>query len=94
MAKQLNTRIQHKYDTAENWDKATEFVPLSGELIIYAPDADNPYCRIKIGDGQTTVNNLAFEEGAIPKHTYGETTKTEGSASSDPEGSVYFVYKK
>jgi hypothetical protein len=26
--KNLNTRITHKYDTLENWQKATNFIPL------------------------------------------------------------------
>jgi len=32
----LNTRVQHKIDTSENWSKALNFVPLEGELIIYS----------------------------------------------------------
>lgn len=31
--RKVKTRIQNKYDTLENWSKATEFVPLKGELI-------------------------------------------------------------
>ena len=55
--KTLNTRIQHKTDTTENWLKAKSFSPLKGELIIYQ-DSDN--AQAKIGDGITNVNQLPF----------------------------------
>ena len=31
----IKTRIQLKNDTEENWNKAVNFVPKQGELIIY-----------------------------------------------------------
>ena len=37
-----------KYDTLENWNKATTFVPMAGELIV-VKDEDN--YRVYIGDG-------------------------------------------
>ena len=60
MDKKFNARVQHKIDTQENWEKATNFIPLKGELIIYDIDANNASRRIKIGDGITTVNDLKF----------------------------------
>lgn len=53
--KEFKTRIQHKIDTPENWAKATNFVPLTGEIIIYA---DENTKELKIGDGETLVNDL------------------------------------
>lgn len=61
----LNTRIVHKHDTAANWNKATNFVPKQGELIVYDRDADYAYERIKIGDGATNVNTLPFVDDAL-----------------------------
>lgn len=59
--KRLNARYQQKIDTEENWNKATNFIPLKGEVIIYAdPDNQNYIPRIKIGDGITTVSQLPF----------------------------------
>lgn len=58
--KDFYTRIQHKIDTEENWNKAVNFVPLKGEIIIYDTDSTHDYKRIKIGDGVTTVVNLEF----------------------------------
>lgn len=70
MAKQkIKTRVQNKHDVAANWSKATSFVPLAGELIIYDEDSTYPYKRFKIGDGilqadgtvtGTAVNDLPF----------------------------------
>lgn len=58
----LNTRLMQKYDTEENWGKATGFIPLKGEKIIYAPDDTHPYIREKTGDGVTAVTALPFDE--------------------------------
>ena len=48
-------RMIQKHDTKANWDKATNFVPLKGEIIIY-----DDLKKIKIGDGATKVGNLVF----------------------------------
>lgn len=61
--KTMNTRIQLKHDTEENWNKATGFAPLDGEIVVYDADADHPEPRIKIGDGETNVNLLPFING-------------------------------
>ena len=57
---QINTRLRQKIDTEANWNKATNFIPLDGEIIIYKADENYSYERIKIGDGETTVVNLTF----------------------------------
>lgn len=43
-----------KKDTAENWNKAKNFIPKKNEIIVYT-DAGT-----KIGDGKTKVNDLPF----------------------------------
>lgn len=53
--KTFQGRIIQKHDTKANWDKATNFIPLKGEIIIY-----DDLNKIKIGDGSTKVGNLAF----------------------------------
>lgn len=60
--KQLNTRIQHKYDTHENFGKAT-FKPLKGELVIYEPNegqSEKEAPMFKVGDGIHTIKELPF----------------------------------
>lgn len=54
-SKTFQGRIVQKHDTKANWDKATNFVPLKGEIIIY-----DDLNKIKIGDGTTTVVNLPY----------------------------------
>lgn len=70
--KTINTRIQLKNDTEENWRKAGPkgdnpgFIPRKGELIIYNAetganvDEARRFPRFKVGDGVTTVVNLPF----------------------------------
>lgn len=65
VGKTIEARISHKIDTEENWNKAVNFIPLKGELIIYNIDASHPEHRFKIGDGITTVINLPFRFNAI-----------------------------
>ena len=60
MEKKLNARLQHKIDIQANWEKATNFIPLKGEWIIYDKDSENSNIRLKIGDGTNFVNDLPF----------------------------------
>lgn len=62
MAKQVKARIQNKYDTEENWAKVTGFIPMAQELIVVTDNA----CRLKLGNGSSTVANLPYLYGAIP----------------------------
>ena len=71
MSGTMNARIQYKRDTTANWNAARGLVPLAGEVIIY-----NDYKTIqktidgelrnvnvpgiKVGDGQTYVQDLPF----------------------------------
>ena len=60
MSKTLQTRIKCKHDIEANWNLATTFIPLEGEIIIYDADENNPNVRMKIGDGSTIVTALPF----------------------------------
>lgn len=53
--KTFQGRIVQKHDTKTNWDKAINFIPLKGEIIIY-----DDLNKIKIGDGTTTVVKLPY----------------------------------
>lgn len=59
MAK-INARLQHKIGFESEWKLATNFKPLKGEFIIYAPDNNYSYSRLKIGTGDDYVNDLPF----------------------------------
>lgn len=60
-----NARIVHKGDIEANWKKATGFKPKAKEIIIYLPDENYDYCRMKIGDGNNYINDLPFFGGNI-----------------------------
>lgn len=65
MNKQLNGRLQNKHDTEANWLKATNFIPMIGEIIVYDIDETHDYERMKVGDGINTVTNLPFVDAEI-----------------------------
>ena len=56
----IKTRIQLKNDTETNWNKAENFIPKQGEVIIYSADESHPFFRLKIGDGNTKIKELPF----------------------------------
>ena len=67
----FNTRVIQKHDIEANWLKATGFIPLEGEVIIYDAEVAGDelpagrteritHARMKIGDGVTLVSNLEF----------------------------------
>lgn len=71
--RKVKTRIQNKCDTPENWNKATNFVPLKGEVIIsdyysniYESSGADETLRkvftqpIKVGDGLTALSDLPY----------------------------------
>lgn len=60
--KTFQGRMVQKHDTKANWDKALNFVPLLGEIIIY--DDLNDF---KIGDGVTKVSELEFAVSGRPQ---------------------------
>lgn len=73
MAKEFNTRIKAKHDTTENWNNASGFIPLAGEIIIYDDYKTITYEEngvtltktvpgIKIGSGNAYVQDLAFAD--------------------------------
>jgi len=75
MSATINTRIQFKRDTTENWNNAVGFIPLAGEVIVYTDYETKTYQteeygetvtktvqipNIKIGTGNAYVQDLAF----------------------------------
>lgn len=57
---ELKSRLKQKHDTEANWNKATNFVPLAGEIIVYDADSTHRFSRIKVGNGSTKVTELPF----------------------------------
>ena len=87
MATINNIRIIHKHETEANWNKAINFVPQQGELIIYDIDENYDYERFKIGDGQTNVINLPFgnKEEIIIDQSYDSLSENAQSGTAVAE---------
>ena len=94
----IKTRIQLKSDTEANWDKAgpkegsNGFVPLSGELIVYTPDATHPFSRLKVGDGTTNVVSLPFIDSGTLNGNETEVVKAVNFAAFPSPGSSDKLY--
>lgn len=66
----LNARLALKHDSDANWALVADtFVPLAGEFIYYDTSK-----KFKIGDGTTTVGNLAFYGGDSGVSDYNDLT--------------------
>ena len=75
--KNINSRIINKHDAEANWNKATNFIPKQGELIIYDIDDNYNYERFKIGDGKTIVSSLPFVTYSRPEIDQVVSQKTQ-----------------
>ena len=95
--KVVKTRIQQKHDIEANWNKATNFIPLKGEMIVYDVDDTHSYERYKLGDGVTVVTELPFADAhkADLIHDHGDTYAYKNEATTqvteNGEGNVVLV---
>lgn len=58
MSDKKSRNIEARRDSAENWDKAKNYTPPFGTIIIY--DFEDDSMKIKMGDGKRTVGDLPF----------------------------------
>lgn len=56
----MKARISQLHMTESEWLKYSNLVPERGELIVYDPDSNYNYSRIKVGDGKRTIKELDF----------------------------------
>lgn len=89
--KTLNSRIVHKHDTETNWDKATNFIPKQGEIVVYDKDSNYAYERFKIGDGITTVVNLPFADQVHIHDEYMTNVNPTGTGNFSFQGNAWFA---
>lgn len=80
----LNARVIHMHDIEANWKLASTFVPCLGEPIIYDPDENCTYSRMKVGDGIHNVNELPF----LQDNTLFELIKWEGDIGYIDSGRI------
>lgn len=85
----VKTRIIQKHDSSANWAKATTFVPLKGEIIIY-----DDLGRVKIGDGATKVNDLQFlDKDAVKQVKLNNVAKTPNADGVVDLGTVITAHQ-
>ena len=80
--KRIKGKALHKHELEAHWLKSTSYVPEKGELVVYDAEVDKEwnvlelpegretpytYPRMKLGDGEHTVNELEFSGGAENK---------------------------
>ena len=53
-------KIIPTHDIEANWVKWSNAIITKGQIIIYDPDDNCSYPRIKIGDGVTPISSLPF----------------------------------
>lgn len=90
MANQINSRIINKHDTEVNWNKAENFIPLLGEIIIYDIDENYDYERFKIGDGKTIARLLPFVAKGATKTVSSKIISVSDSSSKPFKGLKLF----
>lgn len=56
----MRARVSQLHRTEAEWNKLADFIPLAGELIIFMPDKQHKYARLKVGDGVTKLKDLTF----------------------------------
>ena len=56
----MKARVSHLHKTAAEWNKYRDWVPEAGEFVIYDPDSETSYARIKVGDGKRKLSELEF----------------------------------
>lgn len=79
--KKIYGRSVQKHDVQSNWEKATNFTPMAGEIIVYDIDENYNYERIKIGDGVQNVNALPFVTDAIQEELDTKLSATNPTAT-------------
>ncbi len=74
-----NVRIQHKKDSAENWQSKNPVLLLNELIIVETEDGD---CRFKIGDGVHAYSDLPFADQLLRDDVESKVSKEEGKALS------------
>ena len=57
----INLRIQNNYDYENNWNALTDFIPLEGEIIIYAAEIENDSDVLKEGVSLPSGRTIGYK---------------------------------
>ena len=81
----MKARVSNLIKTEAEWLKI-DFIPLAGELVVYAPDSANKYPRLKIGDGVNSLHLLPFIVESVTDKIlsdYQQATRADGGRITD-----------
>lgn len=68
----MKARVSQLHKTEADWNKLPDFIPIEGEFIIFDPDEQHSYARLKVGDGRAKLKNLPFfVDSTIDRHFNG-----------------------
>lgn len=73
----MKARVSQLHKTEAEWLKYSDWIPEAGELVVYDPDENFRYSRVKVGDGKNKLGALSFSIDAaiaayLRKHRYEE----------------------
>lgn len=73
----MNARLSLLHKTEAEWSKLSSWRPEAGEFVIYDPDENFSYARIKVGDGKRTLQELDYfivsaTKDVLSEHRYSE----------------------
>ena len=85
MEKIIRARLKQKHGSRDYWSSQIDFIPLSGELIVYDDhklytDEQNQRHNVpgfKVGDGVTPINSLPFVDAELEKELLEHIADTE-----------------
>jgi hypothetical protein len=91
----MKGKIIFRHKTAAEW-VLSKYVPSAGEKILYDPDENYNYTRVKYGDGQHEASELPFAaDPTVPEWARREEKPAEiyvGNDEEMPEGiTVQFI---
>ena len=56
----MRARVSQLNKTEAEWKKLNTWIPEAGELVVYAPDENYTYARLKVGDGIRQLRDIEF----------------------------------
>jgi hypothetical protein len=56
----MKARLSLLHKQEAEWNKLSDWKPEAGEVVVYDPDENYDYARLKIGDGTKTLQELNF----------------------------------
>ena len=85
-------RMRQKHDQPIKWREVKNFVPKPGEIIVYDKDSNSRNQRLKIGDGQTLVNDLGMIAGEVYAQQQEPLDASEGAVWIQADGNASDIY--